>query len=115
MKSYATVDDLKEYLALTDADFPSDIKRLLLRASELLEYATKNRLREGEIARQATCAQVEFWLTLDESTDILGNIKSFSISKFSLDYGENGLPTLAPRAKRTLSRVGLLYRGVGVR
>lgn len=115
MNSYATLEDLKEYLALTDADFPSDINRLLLRSSEFLDYATKNRLRDGEVAKQATCAQVEFWLTLDESTDILGNIKSFSISKFSLDYGEYGLPTLAPRAKRILSRHGLLYRGVGVR
>ncbi|MDE5415485.1 hypothetical protein [Alkalihalobacterium chitinilyticum] len=115
MNSYATLEDLKEYLELTDADFPSDINRLLLRASEFLDYATKNRLREGEVARQAACAQVEFWLTLDESTDILGNIKSFNISKFSLDYGSNGLPTLAPRARRILARVGLLYRGVGIR
>lgn len=115
MNSYATIEDLQEYMALTEADMPSDINRLLVRASELLDYATRNRLREGEIAKQATCAQVEFWLTMDESTDILGNIKAFSVKSFSVDYGSNGLPTLAPRAKRILSRAGLLYRGVSVR
>ena len=115
MTKYATREDLKEYLELTDADLPSDIDRLLQRASELLDYATRNRLRGGETAVKASCAQVEFWLSADESMDILGKIKSFSIGKFSLNYGDNGIPTLAPRARRILAHAGLLYRGVGVR
>ncbi len=113
--AYATIDQLLDYLHLTDTDVPTDIERLLSRASELLDYVTRNRLKASEVARDATCAQVEYWLTMDESTDILGNIKSFSIKSFSVDYGNKGIPSLAPRAKRILLRTGLLYKGVGVR
>lgn len=113
--NYATKDDLIEYLGISGVNMPSDIERLIKRAEDLIDYATFYMITPGEGAKKATCAQVEYWLEMDETVDIVGAIESFSLSQFSINYGENKMPVLAPRARRILLRTGLLYRGVGVK
>ncbi|PKM78534.1 MAG: hypothetical protein CVU90_02005 [Firmicutes bacterium HGW-Firmicutes-15] len=112
---YATKEQLLLYLGLTEADLPSDIDRILARASETIDYFTSNHITNlhYQIAESATCAQVEYWLQIDESMDIIGSVKSFSMGKFSMDYATS-MPVLAPRARQLLLRSGLMYRGVRI-
>lgn len=99
---------------------PEDLSRLLTRASELIDDYCRTAVYEvddddmpteaDDIAafRDATCAQVEFWLASDEEDDILGPMESMSIG------GLNAQPAkpliLAPRAARILRNAGL-YSG----
>jgi len=118
--AYATPQDLAEYLAVDPTQLPADVERLLERASEAVDYLTLGRVDPSnpehlEAARKATCAQVEAWMQTDEVGDKQGPVKSFTIGRFSMDFGEAGVPTVAPRARRYLLLAGLLYRGVQVR
>ena len=65
----------------------------------------------------ATCAQVEYWLTGDEEDDILGPTQGAAIGGMQQQYGagENRVTPmyLAPRAARHLRRAGLLSASVG--
>ena len=97
---------------------PADAARLLDRASELIDDCTRtaiypvdaNGLPTGadEIAalRDATCAQVEFWLASDEEDDVLGPVDSLTIGGVT---AHTKPLTLAPRAARIL-RSAQLYR-----
>ena len=69
-----------------------------------------------EAAQLATCAQVEYWISLDESVSTAGGIKSVSIGSFSIDFGDFDTTArqFSPRAKNYLSQQGLLYRGVSI-
>ncbi len=130
--SYATVADLESYL---NTDAPDDAERLLERASELIDYATFNRLVTGSDltstqaldtailaaraaeAKTACCQQVEFWIQNGEGTDIEPAIKSKSVGRTSVTYANSsagGDDGLAPRAKRTLMLAGLLSRGASL-
>lgn len=115
--AYATEADLAEYLGVSEADLPTDAGRLLERASEAVDYLTLGRIDPGnaqhaEAAKKATCAQVESWLETEEVGDKQGTVKRFTIGRFSMDFGEQGVPQVAPRARRYLLLAGLLYRGV---
>jgi hypothetical protein len=90
-------------------DPPEDLTRLLLRASELVDDYTRTAIYDVDdddfptdadvIAafRDATCAQVEFWLTSDETDDVLGPADTVSVGGLSAKGRE-----LAPRAARIL-------------
>lgn len=102
MKLYATADELREYISPTTT-LPADIDRLLQRASELMDFKTFGKASSNpSAAKEATCAQVEYWLQLDESNDIIGLVKLDNLTK------ESRLPILAPRAYRLLLNAGLL-------
>jgi hypothetical protein len=118
MLPYAISQDLATYLGTAA---PTDADRLLLRASEMVEEAmganydsTDTTLAEA--ARQATCAQVEYWLEVGEQQDLRGPLVGLTMGKVSYQYGtgkDRVSPSyLAPRAKRYLAQRGLLYRGV---
>jgi hypothetical protein len=70
--------------------------------------------------KNATCAEVQYWILTDPNFDIInnGNITGFGIGNFSMSYGSatdgtgNAFSVLAPRANRALFLVGLMYRGV---
>src|SRR5690606_27078132 len=115
-----TEADLAEYLGVGESQLPDDAGRLLERASELVDYLTLGRINPGnpehaKAAKLATCAQVESWLETEEVGDKQGNVKRFSLGRFSMDFGDQGVPQVAPRAHRYLLLAGLLYRGVAMR
>lgn len=119
--SYATSEQLTTYLG-TPA--PEDAARLLARASELVDDHIVNAVYDVDddgfptkeptvgALRDATCAQVEYWLAGDEEDDILGPVDSASAGGQQLQFGSStNRPTpmyLAPRAARALRRGGLL-------
>jgi hypothetical protein len=101
-------------------DPPADLSRLLERASELIDDHCRTArydvddddlpTDEGVAAalRDATCAQVEFWLAGDEEDDVLGPLKAIKIGSVSAEPAEPLV--LAPRAARIL-RDAHLYSG----
>jgi len=122
--TYATNADLATYLGVVVGDLPSDSQRLLNRANELVKQITLSNIDETnenhmEAAKLAVCAQVEYWQSMGETTALSGDVKSFSIGNFSVDYGGGGgsgsssnTNQVASRTRNYLNQQGLLYRGV---
>ena len=93
---------------------PQDIDRLILRASELIRRKTYHRTDDTdrvEDVKNATCAQVEYWLQIDEASDITGPLGPMKIKDFSFN---SKFTVLAPRARDLLLDAGLLYKGVNI-
>lgn len=116
---YATLADLATYLGVSEANLPSNSQRLLVRASELIKQATLSNIistnaNHLEAAKLATCAQVEFWNSVDESTAIVGNLKSFKLDDLSMDFDtpQAYSGSVCMRARAYLNDQSLLYRGV---
>lgn len=117
MTAYATS---AEYAAFADGATPDDLPRLIDRAGEVIDDFTRTAVyavdSDGlptgaiEIAafRDATCAQVEFWLAGDEEDDVLGPVTDLTIG--SVKATPQTPLVLAPRAARILRSAGL-YRG----
>ena len=114
--AYATEDDLAGYVAA--AAGLDDASRLLTRASELLDdkvlmpFSIDDDTQlptDTDIAtalRDATCAQVEFWLEVGEEHDIEG-LANRQVSVQGLNLSALP-PELGPRARRILHLAGLL-------
>lgn len=124
---YASVEDLTAFLGV-DYVVPETVEanRILQRASEIVSYATIGLASAywhtitveaphddwTEALRDATCAQVEFWLEVGEEHDIVGLTGLLIAGKFHVSE----LPErLAPRAKLFLVEAGLLHGRAGVR
>jgi hypothetical protein len=106
----------------------ADLDRMLLKASELIDYVTFGRAQRawdragapgsGEdpaqvrvYLSQATCDQVEFWLEAGEEHDVLGLPKGSSLQGGRVQVQR--IPgQLGQRAKRTLLTAGLMWAGV---
>lgn len=117
--AYATTTDLANYLGIAVSQLPSNASILLERASELIDYATLNRLdtsitEQANAAKKATCQQAEYFISFGTEYDISGrDYEQLSIGSWTANFQDNSsTPTIAPRAKRTLFLAGLLYRGV---
>lgn len=117
--TYAETSDLATYLAVDISALPTNATRLLQRASELVQQITAEILDDTnddhlEAAQLATCAQVEYWISMSEAASISGNIQSFSLGDLSMTMGSNnsGPNTICPRAVAYLNQQGLLYRGL---
>lgn len=95
----------------------ADVDRLLARATELVDDhcfgafavdSDTNLPTDTDVAdalRDATCAQVEFWVEVGEEHDVAGVAgRQVSIARFSIDRLP---PVLAPRARRFLDDQGL--------
>ena len=120
---YATAAYLEEYLGEGYA-LPAEPDRVLLRASEVLAEATFGRAglvwhdidvdhpvdAYTNAIRDATCAQVEFWMETGEEFDVSGLQGSLSVGRMQIGQLPNHL---APRARRHLTRVGLITGMVG--
>jgi len=105
-------------------DPPVDLDRMLERASELIDDHLRRAVYDvdddgaptddDDIAalRDATCAQVEFWMAADEEEDILGPVQSLSIGNIQVSQGSEAWRVspmyLAPRAARILRNAGIL-------
>lgn len=123
--SYATNEQLTNFLGYPA---PEDAARLLVRASELIDDYTITAVYNVDSDDQptdatvagafadATCAQVEYWLTADEEDDILGPLQGVAVAALQLQMGagtNRATPMyLAPRAARHLRRAGLLNAAV---
>lgn len=118
---YATAQDVTEYTGIDN--LPDDIDRIITRAEGLIDEKTRGRIDSDnadhmEAAREATCAQIEYWLSMGEEVDISNMPHNFSIGSFSMGSGNSGqsnISKLAPRARRHLFLAGLLYSGVDVK
>ena len=132
--NYATTTQVATFMGIDAGDLPTDIDKLIRDASFLMDYVTLNYIQDyyiesssftdtniEEYVKNATCAQIEYWIELgDASSDIIGNTPaSFTVGNFSVDYGKGtpeglsqGAESLSTRARRYLLLAGLLYRGV---
>lgn len=132
--TYATPQNVADYMGIALSELPSNINTLIDRSQELIDYVTLNHINDDwlnddktaisdaeieEAVQKATSAQIEYWINTDTSLDITntGNVGSYSIGNWSITYdGKSGesvsVAILAPRAKRHLFLVGLLYRGI---
>lgn len=121
--AYATPAELATYVG-EGVELPSteEQERLLERASELVDSVSLLRIDDTDAdhlaaARDATAAQVEWWLSAGEDAETGPPVQSYSIGSLSLSYGVAGgahRMRLAPRAKRHLFLAGLLDRRVGI-
>jgi hypothetical protein len=96
---------------------PEDLSRLLTRASELIDDYARTASYPTDVDdfptdaddiaafRDATCAQVEFWLAGDEEDDVLGPLSDLNIGGVSAKPAY--VMVLAPRAARILRAAGL--------
>lgn len=128
---YATGEQLATWLYGPGADIsvlPQDHDRLLARASTVIDDVLLTATYDVDAAgnptsapvvsalADATCAQVEFWLTGDEEDDILGPLQSVVTGGQQLQMGSGPTRTtpmyLAPRAARVLRVAGLLSGAV---
>jgi hypothetical protein len=97
---------------------PPDIDRLILRASELIwrhtyhqtEIITAQDTQLLTNVKNATCAQIEYWLQIDEASDITGPLGAMKLKDFAFD---SKFAVLAPRTRDILLDAGLLYKGIG--
>lgn len=128
--SYATIEDVEDRISSTYT-LPDDeeLTKLIERASELIDYVTLNNGvlaydSEEEAAeesgeptpyrdalRVAVCDQIEFWMEVGAEHDVAGLRGSLVAGRLQVHPVAG---TLGPRAKRTLSIVGLFYAGVAV-
>lgn len=120
--TYATPTELEARLSPGYA-LPStpDATKLLLKASELIDYATMGRAQVAfdtagsgddilDALSRATCDQVEFWLEAGEEHDVLGLPKGSSLQGGRVQVQR--MPgQLGQRAKRTLIQAGLMWAG----
>jgi len=111
-----TTAGLAEYLSIPENDLPPEAERLLKRSQTAINSLIQNRVKEANKKEDdylnAIYAQVEFWMTIGESADIVSVPNFFSVGTFKM---EGGLKALAPRAKRFLTISGLMYKGVSMK
>lgn len=112
---YATADDLTDFLSAADAALVDEAARLLARASEQIDKYVRQPFGTddnglptdddvAEALKLATCAQVEFWLTVGEDHAKEGQAnRQVSIGHLSMTLS----PELAPRAATILTNAGL--------
>lgn len=121
--TYATTADLAEYLGdIPVGDLPDDVDRLLARASEMIDRFTFGRIDTDDddhvdAVRDAVCAQVEWWVAVDDEFGTASRFAQFRVGNLSVSGGSDALslPGLAPRAFSALFAVGLTFRGVSMR
>lgn len=122
---YATKEDLAAWLGHVndtgDPDItklPANADKLLRDAGDVINHASFHRIkplndRHTLAAQRAVTAQVEYWIDgVGESVDINPDIASYKAGDTTFTFANGQMPKLAPRARRELFAVGLLYRGV---
>ena len=104
-----------EFTTYSGQAVPADIDRLLARASDLIDSqvtsmysletdGTFTETAVADVFRDATCAQVEWWLATGDEVEATARFKSPGVG--GLDVTSSGL-RLAPRAADALDRAGL--------
>lgn len=117
--TYTDVVSLADYLSVDENDLPDDVDRMIERASQYIDFVTRNRIspykdRHLDTAEIATNAQIEYWLQTGDEVGILQAFDSVDIGQVSLRKSEK-LPELAPRAYQILFLEGLVSNNVVMR
>jgi len=115
--AYYTYAEAADVLAYLDVEaLPALVTtRLIARANELIKRATRENIDilnadHLEAAKQASCAQIEFWLEMQESFAIQPDVNGFSSGDVRVDFAK--IPEqLAKRARGYLNEWGLLFMG----
>ncbi len=119
MLAFITTEEYATWVTCALDDLPSDMARLILRASELIYQKTfmcwtlpSATADVPQAVKDATCAQIEFWLEevgegYDRVTERGGGTVNFRGLVMT-----NLPPTLAPRACRFLKYGGYFNRVV---
>lgn len=122
---FATTEQLTARLSSSYA-VPADATKLLVKASELIDYATMGWAQRAfdddsdtddanaKIAglADATCDQVEYWLEVGEEHDVVGLRGSLQGGRVQVQR----MPGyLGQRTLRTLIRLGIYYGGITAR
>lgn len=121
MSTYATLADLTARLSPAyTAPSVDDFNRLVVKASELIDYATMGRAEAAWVeddasasslaVTRATCDQIEFWLEVGEESDVTGLKGSLQGGRVQISKLPNAL---GQRAMRTLLTAGLYWSGAG--
>lgn len=107
MTAYATASD---YIAYAGGVAPSDVARLLDRASDLIDSVVTLAYDTDPVTilptdatlaaalKVAACAQVEFWIEVGEGNDIDGLAGTQVVAGGAAGYAGKRAPRLAPRA-----------------
>ncbi len=99
---------------------PTDIERLLDRASELIDFVTRGRAetlyttgtaKQKKALTDATVDQVEFWQEVGEEHDVLGLKGTLIAGRVQVQHRPG---QLGQRTQRQLLYGGILYSGVGI-
>lgn len=100
INAYANADDLGAYLG---TEPPADSDRLLIRAQELIDATLTSAMYTSDTngnptnaavigaLKQATCAQVEYWLSVGDELGTLDKFNSYSIEGISVSRGNVGM------------------------
>lgn len=125
--AYATPAQVSAYTGVAEASLPSDVERMIDRASEEVDYWTRGGVDVTDddhalAAQNATCAIVESWITNGEPVSSAnGQVQSYTAGKVSVTYSQSqggsfsaGRQTLPGRAYQALFGAGLLSAGVAV-
>ena len=96
---------------------PVNAAQLLMKASELIDYATLGRAQiaydsgttaQKDLLSDATCDQVEFWLEVGEEHDVAGIRGSLQGGRVQVQHMPG---VLSQRSLRALIRAGLFWAG----
>lgn len=115
---YATKEDLATHLGIDVTGIFKPHEDTLASANDIIETFTLGRINTGKVthseaAKRAALLQYDY-LTLMPQLDIIGGPKSIAAGGFNMQM-DTALSDLAPRARRVLFNVGLMYRGVNSR
>lgn len=114
MADYATKQELADYLEVDLNDITEHQEMLLSRASRFVDTKTRNPdgvdTEDESVAKQAVLEQVEWWIATGDENEQLQYLQDFDVGEFEFD--EANLPSMCPKAKRTLVLNGLLDKGV---
>lgn len=113
--AYATKDDVSLFTGIEVNDLPNNIESLIQKASDLITNSIVVKIKEEHYTalRQATCAQVEYWLKVGEQSENEQQIQSYSAGSISVTFDPSQRQgKICTRARGYLNKVGLLYRGV---
>lgn len=111
---YATEEELAEYLGKELNEITDREVSLLDKASRFIETKTRN--PDGiaddkqSVAKQAVIEQVEWWLQTGDELEQMQYMNDFDFGDFSAD--EANLPSMCPKAKRTLILNGMLNKSI---
>ena len=100
--SYATTDQLADYLGIEVSALPADAARLLARASEDIDAFSRGRIdtdnaTHAVAAQRAACAQVEMFMELGEEASIGSAVVQRTVGRVSETYASGGQSQLTPR------------------
>lgn len=115
MTTYATLADLTARLSSGyTAPAEADADKMLLKASELMDYVTRGRAAAAwdeddasdtsAALTRAVCDQVEYWLEVGEEHDVLGLRGMLNAGRVQV---QNMPGIVGKRALRTLMTAGL--------